>query len=159
MYRDIVNQRDVSLPAIRQALPQVSLPRKPSDAQMAALGYPRIQSTPRPTGDVVTLGESQERDSVWYQTWKVRELTEDELAEQLAQARQDALTQLNADYEAAMRPLIKTYPELERESWDQQKSEASAYQAWLDDGSQGTAPATPVLDRILAGRNGTDGTE
>lgn len=69
------------------------------------------------------------------------------------------LRKLNDDYVAAIRPLIKSCPEVEREGWGEQKAEAQAYQAWIDAGSAGDPPATPTLDYILAGRNGEDGTE
>ncbi|MDH4572480.1 hypothetical protein CUR86_08420 [Salinicola acroporae] len=74
-------------------------------------------------------------------------------------ARNQALVELNADYEAAATPLLREYPTIERLSWTQQQNEATAYQAWLDSGSEGDMPATPALSAILKGRNGTDGTE
>ena len=80
-------------------------------------------------------------------------------AEKLKQAKRQQLRKLNDDYDAAIRPLIKSYPEVEREGWGEQKVEAQAYQAWIDAGSAGDPPATPTLDYILAGRNGEDGTE
>ncbi|WFF40383.1 hypothetical protein EVC62_02085 [Salinicola endophyticus] len=80
-------------------------------------------------------------------------------AERLANAKATALRRLNQGYEAAAGPLIRDYPESERLSWTQQQNEATAYQAWIDSGSEGDAPATPALSAILAGRNGADGTE
>lgn len=85
--------------------------------------------------------------------------TAEEKAAALSQAKAQALERLNAAYNAAIHPLIRTYPDIERETWPEQKAEAQAYQAWADAGSVGDAPATPVLDEILAGRNGADGTE
>ncbi|WP_353979384.1 hypothetical protein [Salinicola endophyticus] len=80
-------------------------------------------------------------------------------AEKLAAAQAVALKRLNDAYDAAARPLVRDYPEVERLGWTQQLSEATAYQAWLDAGEQGEAPATPALAGILRGRNGTTGTE
>ncbi|WP_110678850.1 hypothetical protein [Salinicola sp. RZ23] len=80
-------------------------------------------------------------------------------AERLAEARATALQRLNQGYEAAAGPLIRDYPESERLSWGTQQAEATAYRAWQDAGQPGAAPQTPALSAILAGRNGTDGTE
>lgn len=93
------------------------------------------------------------------QTWEVRAFTAEEQAGRLAEAQSRALDRLNEDYEEQARPLTRTYPDAERLSWGQQNEEAVAYQAWLDDGSPGEAPATPALDAILEGRNGADGSE
>ncbi|WP_110678706.1 hypothetical protein [Salinicola sp. RZ23] len=80
-------------------------------------------------------------------------------AERLADARATALQRLNQGYEAAARPLLREYPEIERLSWGTQQAEANAYRAWQDAGKQGDAPHTPALEAILAGRNGNTGTE
>ena len=74
-----------------------------------------------------------------------------------AQARQ--ILAINDAYSAAVAPLIRDYPEVETKSWPQQDAESVAYIAWHEDGAQGDPPSTPVLDRILAGRNGDDGEE
>ncbi|OLO05295.1 hypothetical protein [Salinicola socius] len=79
--------------------------------------------------------------------------------DRLEQAKTKALESLNADYEAGAKPLLREYPAIERLSWTQQQNEATAYQAWLDAGSEGDAPATPALSAILKGRNGSDGAE
>lgn len=80
-------------------------------------------------------------------------------AELLEDAKARRMEELNRTYTAIMQPLVKSYPGIERESWGEQKTEALAYQAWLDEGEQGDPPAAPVLARILAGRNGATGTE
>ncbi|WP_229809167.1 hypothetical protein, partial [Salinicola rhizosphaerae] len=80
-------------------------------------------------------------------------------ADRFASAQAQALATLNADYEAAAKPLLREYPNTERLSWSQQQNEATAYQAWVDAGEQGDAPDTPALSAILKGRNGVDGTE
>jgi len=79
-------------------------------------------------------------------------------AKKLADAQASKIREINDGYTAEAQPLIKEYPEIEQQSWVAQNSEARAYLAWHDD-QQGDAPATPVLDNILAGRNGEDGTE
>ena len=79
-------------------------------------------------------------------------------AELLADAQAAKIAEINAAYTAAAAPLIKEYPEVEQQSWTEQNREARAYLAW-DEGQEGDAPATPVLDNILLGRNGEDGTE
>ncbi|WP_339883638.1 hypothetical protein [Vreelandella maris] len=158
MHRDIEKKRDVTLAQVKRALPNVPLPRKPSAELMATLGYPYILPAPRPSGDVVTQGESEERDGQWYQTWIVRDYTDAERAEQLERRRADKLREINDQYTAAASPLIKEYPEVEQKSWDQQKADAEAYLVWHET-QQGEPPQMMVLDNILAGRNGEDGTE
>tara|TARA_B100000700_G_scaffold189815_1_gene209160 strand:- start:30342 stop:30887 length:546 start_codon:yes stop_codon:yes gene_type:complete len=77
----------------------------------------------------------------------------------LEEVKEAKLKEINEAYNEQMRPLIKSYPEIEREGWGEQKAEAQAYQAWVDADSAGDPPATPTLDYILSGRNGDDGTE
>ncbi len=76
----------------------------------------------------------------------------------LADAQADKLQEINAAYTAAAQPLVKEYPEVETKSWDQQKADAEAYLSWHET-QQGDPPQMMVLDKILAGRNGDDGTE
>lgn len=102
--------------------------------------------------------ETETGKTVWAALQNMEVAPFDEEAH-LAQAKASALAALNADYEAAANPLIRDYPATERLSWAQQLSEAEAYQAWVDAGEQGDAPATPTLSAILSGRNGSDGTE
>ncbi|MGM0858664.1 MAG: hypothetical protein ACQEW0_16525 [Pseudomonadota bacterium] len=79
-------------------------------------------------------------------------------AEKLADAQEKAIKRINDAYTADARPLIGEYPEVEQKSWLAQEREARAYLAWYDD-QQGDAPKTPMLDKILTGRNGENGTE
>ena len=159
MYLAISSGNIAAISNIRRTHPNISLPRNPSDETLTALGYARIHSTPRPTGDVVTQSQPEERDGKWYQTWEVRDYTEDELEDQLEQLRANKISEINSAYSAAVDPLIREYPEPEPLSWAHQDTEAQAYLAWQASGAQGDAPATPVLEQILAGRNGDDGTE
>lgn len=79
-------------------------------------------------------------------------------AELLAEAQAAKIHEINDAYTAAAEPLISEYPEIEQQSWTEQNREARAYLEWHAS-PQGDAPATPVLDNILIGRNGEDGTE
>ena len=79
-------------------------------------------------------------------------------AEILADAQAAKIKEINDAYTAAAEPLISEYPEVEQQSWTEQNREARSYLEWHAD-PQGDAPATPVLDNILLGRNGEDGTE
>ncbi|MGQ7253991.1 hypothetical protein [Vreelandella titanicae] len=79
-------------------------------------------------------------------------------AEKLADDKAAKIKEINDAYTADAQPLIKEYPEVEQQTWALQDAEAKAYLAWHDD-QQGDPPATPVLNQILAGRNGEDGTE
>ncbi|WP_339118586.1 hypothetical protein [Halomonas sp. BMC6] len=79
-------------------------------------------------------------------------------AELLAEAQAAKTKQINAAYSEQAEPLVRDYPEVEQQSWTEQNREARAYLEWHAS-PQGDAPATPVLDNILIGRNGEDGTE
>ena len=79
-------------------------------------------------------------------------------AELLAEAQAAKIKQINDAYSAEAEPLVREYPEIEQQSWTEQNREARAYLDWHA-APQGDAPATPVLDNILLGRNGEDGTE
>lgn len=79
-------------------------------------------------------------------------------AEILADAQAAKIKEINDAYTAAAEPLISEYPEVEQQSWTEQNREARAFLDWHA-APQGDAPATPVLDNILIGRNGEDGTE
>jgi len=48
------------------------------------------------------------------------------------------------------------YLKEERETWYVQKAEATAYNAWVAAGSNGSAPLTPMLDGIVANRPDLD---
>ncbi|MCG7598901.1 hypothetical protein MHM84_03820 [Halomonas sp. McH1-25] len=147
MYRDLANSRDVSLSAVRRALPNISLPSNPPDETMASLGYPRIHEAPRPTGDVVTQGESApDASGVWHQTWEVRDFTAEEAAAALEQAKADATVRINAGLSAEMHAILADYPDAETKTWDKQESEARAYQA------DATA-STPLIDAIATARS------
>ena len=79
-------------------------------------------------------------------------------AELLADAKAAKIREINAAYGATAEPVVKDYPEVEQSTWTIQNAEATAYINWLSSG-EGDQPATPMLDAILAGRNGDDGTE
>lgn len=87
MFIRLSDQRVRSIDQIRRTNPNISLPRNPSDETLAALGYARIHPTPRPSGDVVTQGQPEQRDGKWYQTWQVRDFTKEEKAAQLEAKR------------------------------------------------------------------------
>lgn len=79
-------------------------------------------------------------------------------AELLADAQAAKIREINDAYTEQVRPLVRDYPEIEQQTWVAQNAEASDYLAWHDS-QQGDAPATPVLDAILLGRNGDGGSE
>ncbi|NWO11875.1 DUF4376 domain-containing protein [Chromohalobacter salexigens] len=103
MHRDIANGRDITLAKVRRTHPNISFPRNPDDDTLAALGYARIHPTPRPSGDVVTQGQPEQReDGKWYQTWKVRDFTAEEQAERLDQAKTQQRRQIEDALAAAI---------------------------------------------------------
>ncbi|MCG7589665.1 MULTISPECIES: hypothetical protein [unclassified Halomonas] len=79
-------------------------------------------------------------------------------AELLADAQAAKIREINAAYTEQVRPLVRDYPEIEQQTWVAQNTEAGEYLAWHAS-QQGDAPATPVLDAILLGRNGDGGSE
>lgn len=92
---------------IKQAHPNISLPRSPTDAQLAPLGYAILHPTPRPEGDVVTQGEPEQgEDGLWYQTWEVRDFTEEELEELRQAAIPDSVTRRQAKQQLVLAGLL-----------------------------------------------------
>ncbi|WP_052475724.1 hypothetical protein [Halomonas sp. KHS3] len=78
----------------------------------------------------------------------------------LANARARKIAEINEMYVASIKPLIREYPDIEQATWLAQEREARAYLEWEEFGAEGEpAPPMPVLDNILIGRNGEDGTE
>lgn len=88
-------------------------------------------------------------------SWMVLPKTHEDL---LADAQAKKIAEINAAYTAQAEPLIKEYPQVEQSTWPSQNYEARSYLDWLGD-PQGEQPSTPVLDAILLGRNGEDGSE
>lgn len=79
-------------------------------------------------------------------------------AELLADAQAAKIREINDVYTAAAEPLISDYPEAEQKGWDQQKADAETYLAWHEN-QESKPPEMLVLDSILKGRNGDDGSE
>lgn len=107
MFIRLSDQRVRSIDQIRRAHPNISLPRNPSDEALAAFGYARIHPTPRPSGDVVTPGQPEQRDGQWYQTWEVREFTPEDRAERQEVRRQalsDELAEVHNRYLSGATP-------------------------------------------------------
>lgn len=89
------------------------------------------------------------------QWWVTKPTKED----QLNAARAVKIDEINAAYVEVVTPLIRDYPQIERDTWWAQEPEATAYLEWEKFGGDTDPPPTPVLDNILLGRNGEDGTE
>ena len=137
----------LTLRQVRQAVPNVSLPKQPDEATLNALGFATVQPTERPTGDVVTEGAPQlQADGTWRQTWDVRSYSAEEEAAQLKRAKENAQRRINDGYTAELNAILRDYPDAETKTWDKQESEARAYQ---DD----SAAATPLIDAIANARN------
>lgn len=144
----------------RALTPSVSQPRVMTEEALNAAGFFEIHDTPLPHGDVVTQGDpEQDADGIWRQTWHARDYTPEERAEHLSNARQSKIEEINDAYNEQTAPLVRDYPEREQQTWIAQEEQARAYLAWRAAGAQGEPPATPVLDNILLGRNGDNGTE
>jgi hypothetical protein len=74
---------------IRRANPNVSMPKQLSDELISEFGYELIQQKEKPVGDVVTEGTPvfNEETQQWEQAWDVRDFTEEEIAQNLADRR------------------------------------------------------------------------
>lgn len=147
MIIDTSDLARVSLRQVRQAHPNVSLHRNPTDEHLAPLGYAILQPTERPTGDVVTEGTPEQgEDGTWHQTWEVRDYTTEEAAEALDQAKSRKLLEINTAYQAEMDLILKDYPDAETRTWDKQEAEA---RSWQTD----SAFETPLIDAIASARS------
>tara|TARA_R110000796_G_scaffold95459_3_gene200726 strand:+ start:17342 stop:17953 length:612 start_codon:yes stop_codon:yes gene_type:complete len=136
-----------TLRMLKKDNPLVSLPKNPSDETLASLNVAKLQTVPRPTGDVVTEGApEQQADGTWRQTWDVRSYNAEEEAAQLKRAKENAQRRINDGYTVELNAILRDYPDAETKTWDKQESEARAYQ---DD----SAAATPLIDAIAAARS------
>lgn len=70
----------------------------------------------------------------------------------LEQAKDLRIRLINNEYHRTLSLYIKDYPSIETKTWPIQETEARGF---LNDPTY----STPMLDKILEGRNGTDGTE
>jgi predicted nucleic acid-binding protein len=70
----------------------------------------------------------------------------------LSDAKADQLAKINDAYQAQMAATLSKYPEAETITFDKQDREARAYQAWVDNGETGAAPATPLVSNMAEGR-------
>lgn len=140
-----INGKLATYAQVRAQYPNTSFQARPDEATMRRLGH-CVEPTPRPAGDVVTQGQPEQRDGQWYQTWEVRDYTEEELAEHLEQRRADKLQEINDAYQTELDAILNDYPNAETKTWDKQESEARAWDA------DNTSP-TPLLDAVADGRN------
>lgn len=83
-YRPETQQIFTSHSTVRSEFPNVSFPSSISDTDLEGHGVYPIQSV-APEYDSatqeVTEGQPEQRDGLWYQTWEVRDLTAEEIAE------------------------------------------------------------------------------
>lgn len=70
----------------------------------------------------------------------------------LGTRRLQALQQINQHYQVKAEVQIGQYPDFEIQTWLDQEREALEYQAWVNAGSEGLAPATPTLTGIVTAR-------
>lgn len=70
----------------------------------------------------------------------------------LTDRQQQALQQINWHYQQQAEQQIGQYPDFEIQTWQDQEREAITYQAWVNAGSTGNAPLTPVLSAIVTAR-------
>lgn len=82
----------------RQEYPNIMFSDEYSnDEALIPQGYVPVYPTDQPAGDVVDYGTPEKReDGKYYDTWTVREFTEEELAANLEAAKQIALSQLDS---------------------------------------------------------------
>jgi hypothetical protein len=96
----------VTLGAIFSKYSDRSFPQSPLLHDLEALGYAKVEPTPRPEGAVVTEGKPVEEDGVWKRVWVARDWNDEEKATQLAaqkeQANQKILQVRNDDFEMGL---------------------------------------------------------
>ena len=145
-YVDISSGLSADLAWIRLKHPNISIGRNPKNEALIALGFGVLKTTEMPTGDVVAEGAPEQReDGLWYQTWEVRDFTPEEQAKRIEQAKLDAISRINAEYQAELSHILAEYPDAETKTWDKQDAEA---RAWSADNSADT----PLIDAIAAAR-------
>lgn len=140
-----INGTTANYQQVKARYPGEMFPSRPNESDMRNRGH-FVEPTPRPTGDVVTQGQPEQRDGVWCQTWIARDYTDEERAEQLKRAKAGALQRINESYSEKLAHILADYPDAETKTWDKQESEARAYHA------DSSAP-TPLIDAIAAARN------
>lgn len=153
MYINTATLERMKISEIKQALPNVSLPKYPTDEQLNPMGFAVLHLVKEPEGDVVTEGVPEQHiDGTWHQTWDIRNFTPEEEAEALEKAKQQATRRINRAYAQAMNAAVEDYPETERESWGKQEKEA---RDWIADNTS----STPFLDALLTIRTTLTKTE
>jgi len=70
----------------------------------------------------------------------------------LDEAKAAKLAEINEAYQEQVAGTLSKYPNAETLTFDKQEREARAYQEWLDNGSQGEAPSTPLVSNLAEGR-------
>lgn len=101
MIYNPATQQIESIHTLRQQFPNTSFPSQPDSETLSMFERVLIQPTEPPEGDVVTQGQPEEIEGVWYQTWISRDFTPEELDEQLDQRKQGRLSELDALRDAA----------------------------------------------------------
>lgn len=102
--------------------PRVSIGENPTDEELADLGAARVQTVPRPYGDVVTEVQPELVDGIWRQTWDVRDFTQEEIEQRRKALVPQAVPALeallaldaaglSADYEAWAKDPARTFAE------------------------------------------------
>ena len=90
----------VPLRTIREAMPNTSLPKQPSDANLTGTGFAVLHPTDPPAADVaVEQDPEQGADGLFYQSWIGQQFTEQELVEQREQRRSEKQQALQSEFE------------------------------------------------------------
>ncbi len=133
--------------ANQQLAGKTRLTANTTDAALKAWGYAREIETESP-GDDYELADPVENDDGDYeQVWQAITYDIDVL-------RDTAATKINDYYQDSVISQCGEYPDYEQDTWTDQKTEATAYTAWVyaagsDADSQ---PETPTLDAIASAR-------
>lgn len=79
----------IYMPAVRAANTNTSFPIPIRDDILLPWGYKPVRESEKPPGDVITQGKPELRDDgEYYKTWIARDFTEEEIAQNLADAKQ-----------------------------------------------------------------------
>lgn len=156
MFIDITNHSTVSFFQLVSIFPQVSFSSPPDLRLLEKLGFRPIHSTSKPIGDVVIELPPKLIEGKWYQQWKVRDYTDEELADLIEQEKEEALIRINKGYAHATSSLEADYPVSERESWHIQVAEARAWQSdpnadtpWVDAAAQARDIPREALIKLI----------
>lgn len=139
-------------------VPAYATPAEPpeaSESECAVFSGGRWSLVPDWRGHVYWLPDGSRHEITELGAEPPTEALDEAPPEPIADVSRKAVARVNAGYTQALASILDQYPDAETLSFDKQEREAREWQAWHDaDGNngQGSEPATPYLDAMLAER-------